>query len=219
MSPDTSGLDTQHVKASDGRVPQARGLATRTKLLQSTSALLQVHRYHDITVADIAGEAQTSTATFYQYFPDIASAALELVRLVIDEGGRMTKIVRETDWSGPSAYTGSEALASEFLSFWAEHMAILRVLDLFLAEGDRRFYELRLRFLSEVTDEITHAAGRYRTHSGEASSAEPRAVGAVLVSMLAHVAAHQTGMQTEGIATAETQKVMAQIIHHAITGR
>ncbi|MGW0002400.1 TetR family transcriptional regulator [Nocardia grenadensis] len=219
MSPDTSGLDTQHVKASDGRVPRARGLATRTKLLESTSALLQVHRYHDITVADIASEAQTSTATFYQYFPDIASAALELVGLVIDKGESMAKIVRETDWSGPSAYNGSAVLASEFLSFWEEHMAILRVLDLFVAEGDRRFYELRLRFLGAVTDEITHAAGRCHEHSGETNPAEPRAIGAVLVSMLAHVAAHQRGMQTEGIARTDTHQVMAEIIHHAITGR
>lgn len=216
MSPETSGRDTQHIKASDGRVPQARGLATRTKLLESTSALLRERTYHEITVADIANEAKTSTATFYQYFPDIASAALELVKIVTAEGGRLTSIVRETDWSGPSAYAGSEALASEFLSFWAEHMAVLRVLDIFLAEGDRRFYELRLRFLSEVTDELTDVATECR---GEATSAEPRAIGAVLVSMLAHVAAHQKGMETEGIATSETQKAMAQIIHHAITGK
>ncbi|MFM7069395.1 MAG: TetR/AcrR family transcriptional regulator, partial [Actinomycetes bacterium] len=55
------------MRAADGRVPGRRGLATRQRLLDHTAALLATTSYRDLTVVDIAREAGTSPATFYQY--------------------------------------------------------------------------------------------------------------------------------------------------------
>lgn len=61
-------------RAADGRVPGRRGQATRQKLLDCTADMLRTTSYRDLKVVDIAREAGTSPATFYQYFPDVESA-------------------------------------------------------------------------------------------------------------------------------------------------
>ena len=70
----------RHVRASDGRVPGRRGRATRDKLLGCTAELLEKTSYRDLKVTEIARCAGTSPATFYQYFPDVETAVLELAR-------------------------------------------------------------------------------------------------------------------------------------------
>jgi len=70
------------LRAVDGRVPGRRGLATRQRLLDHTAELLATTSYRDLTVVDIAREAGTSPATFYQYFPDAESALVALADAV-----------------------------------------------------------------------------------------------------------------------------------------
>ena len=53
------------LRASDGRIPGRRGLATRQKLLDATRAVLDTVAYRDLKVVDIARQAETSPATFY----------------------------------------------------------------------------------------------------------------------------------------------------------
>src|SRR5258708_4193522 len=66
------------VRTVDGRVAGRRGQATRTRLLECLAELLASTSYRDVTVIDVARQAGTSPATFYQYFPDIQTAVAEL---------------------------------------------------------------------------------------------------------------------------------------------
>ena len=59
------------LRAADGRVPGRRGRATRTRLLECTSDMLATTSFRELKVIDIAREANTSPATFYQYFADV----------------------------------------------------------------------------------------------------------------------------------------------------
>jgi AcrR family transcriptional regulator len=227
----------------DGRVPGARGLSTRGRLLGCTLALLGDRSYRDLAVIDIARAAGSSPATFYQYFPDVESAVLVLAEHMADEHGRLAAIVRGADWRGAGACPAAEALAAEFLAFWIDHQPILRVVDLASGEGDPRFRAIRTRLLNDVTNALAEAVDSMRGQprgqrpsqprgpgTGQPGSqlpgqpggqrdADPMAVAAVLVSMLSHVAAHQHGMAAWGIPVDDLRAVMARIVYQTVTGQ
>ena len=227
----------------DGRVPGARGLSTRGRLLGCTLALLGDRSYRDLAVIDIARAAGSSPATFYQYFPDVESAVLVLAEHMADEHGRLAAIVRGADWRGAGACPAAEALAAEFLAFWIDHQPILRVVDLASGEGDPRFRAIRTRLLNDVTNALAEAVdsmrgqprgqrpsqprgpgtgqpgGQLPGQPGGQRDADPMAVAAVLVSMLSHVAAHQHGMATWGIPVDDLRAVMARIVYQTVTGQ
>jgi AcrR family transcriptional regulator len=223
------GAGAREVRAVDGRVPGARGLSTRARLLGCTLALLGDQSYRDLAVIDIARAAGSSPATFYQYFPDVESAVLVLADEMADEHGRLAEIVRGADWRGARAYPAAMALAAEFLAFWIDHQPILRVVDLASGEGDPRFRALRTRLLNDVTNALAEAVGSMRGQPGRQRDVRPRgqrgqrdadpmAVAAVLVSMLSHVAAHQHGMAAWGIPVDDLRAVMARIVYQTVTG-
>jgi AcrR family transcriptional regulator len=219
----SGSLTSTDVRAQDGRVPGGRGLATRAKLLKSTHELLEERSYRDLATADIARQAGTSPATFYQYFADVESAVLVLAEQMAAEHTELSLIVRDADWRKPAASArAADALATTFLAFWQQHRSILRVVDLASAEGDGRFRALRTTLLNDVTNALAEAVRAVRAHGHQSTPAgptDPMAVAAVLVSMLAHVAAHAEGLGNWGIAPADTQIVMADIVHQSVTGR
>lgn len=207
----------EQVRAADGRAPGARGLATRSRLLDCTRELLRDRSYRDLSAIEIARDAGTSPATFYQYFPDVESAVLALAEELVAKRATLSGVVREADWTRPAAAaSASAALARTFIDFWSEHRFVLRVVDLASTEGDPRFRALRTALLNDVTNALAEAVRRCR---GRRSGPDAMAVGAVLVSMLAHVAAHDAGLTAWGIASSDTQAVMAAIIADSVTGR
>ncbi|WP_460787670.1 TetR/AcrR family transcriptional regulator [Nocardioides maradonensis] len=52
----------------------------RERLLVGLTAALELREYHDVTIADIVGQARTSKRTFYEYFDSKQECFLALVR-------------------------------------------------------------------------------------------------------------------------------------------
>lgn len=181
--------------------------------------MLRTRTYRDLKVVDIAREAGTSPATFYQYFPDVESAVIALAEEMALEGTRFSQIVRDTRWRGRNGYDGAEALADEFFAFWEEHQSVLRVVDLGTEEGDPRFRTIRTRLLNDLTNALTEAVSQMKAEGRHPDAVDPAAMGAVLVSMLAHVAGHRYGLEFWGIRTSELRTAMARIIFWAISGQ
>ena len=140
----------KRLRATDGRVPGRRGQATRRKLLDTTAALLQTTSYRTIKVIDIARDAGTSPATFYQYFADVEQAVLVLAEEVARDAVQLTEFVRG-DWSPDASDATARAVVEKFMDFWEGHRAVLRVVELATEEGDLRFQRLRVRALSGLT--------------------------------------------------------------------
>lgn len=61
------------------RAPQARGLATRERLLQAAEHLFTRFGYDGTSMSDIAGRARVSVGTLYHHFADKHSMLLELI--------------------------------------------------------------------------------------------------------------------------------------------
>ena len=139
--------------------------------------MLRTTSYRDVKVVDIAREAGTSPATFYQYFPDVESAILVLADdMVLAGGERFADLVSASSWRGKAGYEAAEALAQEVLDFWAEHQPVLRVVDLATDEGDGRFANVRTRLLNDLGAQLhrnqrrlvapgTTAEDRYARHA------------------------------------------------------
>ena len=210
--------DDEDLRAVDGRVPGRRGRATRQRLLECTRDLLTTTGYRDVKVIDIAREAGTSPATFYQYFADVEAAILVLGEELAKEGQHLTAIVTEGSWLGVDAYDTSLALIDALLEFWDDNRSVLRVMELATAEGDGRFQRIRVRLLNDITNALAEVAGTARAGGGLPKGIDPMAQAGILVTMLAHTAAHQYGFEFWGIRTAQLRASMARQVSWGVTG-
>ena len=209
----------EELRAADGRVPGRRGRATRQRLLECTTEMLQSGSYRDLKVIDIAREAGTSPATFYQYFADVEAAILVLAEEMALHAEKLPELVKSGTWRGKAGYERAEALVDGILGFWEEHRAVLRVVDLATAEGDQRFRQIRTRFLAKVTDTLAEVYIGFRDEGKHPPDLEPRAVAGSLVAMLTQVAQHRWGFEFWGIKTAEARQAMSRQVYWGITGQ
>ena len=181
--------------------------------------MLQAGSYRDLKVIDIAREAGTSPATFYQYFADVEAAILVLAEEMAIDAERLPDIVRAGPWRGRSGYERAEALVDGMLGFWDQYRAVLRVVDLATEEGDQRFRQIRTRLLTKVTDSLADVYVAFRDEGRHPPHLDPRAVAGSLVAMLSQVAQHLYGFEFWGIKTAGVREAMARQIYWGITGQ
>lgn len=213
------GTETEP-RAADGRVPGRRGLATRQRLLDCAADMLRTTSYRDMKVVDIAREAETSPATFYQYFPDVESAMLVLADDMVQLGvERFAQLSAATAWRDKDGYSGADAIAGGILEFWDEHQAVLRVIDLASEEGDARFANVRTRLLNDLNNTLAAAAREQQAQGRGQEGLDPNAIAGVLVAMLAHVSAHRMGFEFWGVRSDQLRSTMARIIFWSVTGQ
>lgn len=210
--------DPESMRAADGRMPGRRGRATRQKLLECTGAMLATTSFRDVKVIDIAREAGTSPATFYQYFADVEGAILVLAEEIARQGSHLTAIITEGDWDDASAGATALRLVDAFLAFWEDNRAVLRVIDLATDEGDDRFRKIRVGLLNDITKALAEVAQASVTSRRLPRGTDPMAAAGILVSMLAHVAAHQYGFEFWGIRTKDLRTSMARQVCWGVTG-
>ena len=73
------------------------------RLLECTAELLETTPWRSIKVIDIARQAGTSPATFYQYFENVEQAILVLAEELIEGAGELAELV-EGDWSEDASW-------------------------------------------------------------------------------------------------------------------
>ncbi|MFF1722677.1 TetR family transcriptional regulator [Streptomyces sviceus] len=210
---------TGQVRTVDGRVAGRRGQATRQKLLDCLSEMLSSSPYRDVKVIDVARKAGTSPATFYQYFPDVEGAVLEVAEQMATEGGQLTQLLDGRSWVGKAGWQTAQELVDGFLEFWRKNDAILRVVDLGAAEGDKRFYKIRMKILNSVNNSLADAVAELQSKGRVDKDVNPAAVAGSLVAMLAAVASHQKGFQSWGVKQAELKPNLALLVHLGVTGK
>ncbi|KAF3469646.1 TetR family transcriptional regulator [Streptomyces sp. Tu 3180] len=207
------------MRTVDGRVAGRRGQATRQKLLDCLSEMLSSSPYRDVKVIDVARKAGTSPATFYQYFPDVEGAVLELAEQMASESTGLTELLEGRSWAGKAGWQTAQELVDGFLEFWRKNDALLRVVDLGAAEGDKRFYKIRMKILNSVNNSLADAVTALQTKGRVDKDVNPAAIAGSLVTMLAAVASHQKGFSSWGVKQAELKPNLALLVHLGITGK
>jgi len=219
LTPVPGSVKTQDdLRAADGRLPGRRGRATRQRLLECTAEMLRTTSYRTLKVIDIAREARTSPATFYQYFADVEDAILVLAQEMATDGARLVRLVAEGNWKGKTGYQTALDLTDLFFDFWDQHRPVLRVVDLTTEEGDRRFRNIRVRLLNNVTTELAQVVAGFQSE-GKNLGVEPVAQAGVLVTTLANTAAHHYGFEFWGIRTADVRISVARQVFWGATGQ
>jgi AcrR family transcriptional regulator len=182
--------------------------------------MLGDHTYRDLKVVDIARAAGTSPATFYQYFPDVNTAILALAEeMVVDASATVLALVREGPWKGGAGFDTATAIAGGFISLWERHWPLMRVMELTSAEGDERFRHVRTQLLNQFTVALADVIREMAEARGGVVTTDPMATAGVLVSMLAHVAAHRYGFEVYGIRADDLETSMAHILFTSVTGQ
>ena len=202
----------------DRRVPGRRGGATRRRLLDCTAELLAKTSYRDIKIIDIAREAGTSPATFYQYFADVEHAVLVLAEELAPGGDEVAAIVRG-DWRGERGAVLARQVVQAFIEYYESHRPVFRVVDLATEEGDLRFQKLRTRALHGITQAFRDAIAASQREGRVGPEVDPDATAFVLIAMLAHSTAHLYGFEFWGVRTADSVESMARLLYWSITGR
>ncbi|MFI8189717.1 TetR family transcriptional regulator [Streptomyces sp. NPDC085946] len=207
------------MRTVDGRVAGRRGQATRQKLLDCLSEMLGSSPYRDVKVIDVARKAGTSPATFYQYFPDVEGAVLEIAEQMAAEGAGLTQVLEGRSWTGKAGWQTAQELVDGFLEFWRRNDAILRVVDLGAAEGDKRFNKIRTKILNSVNHSLADTVAELQSKGKVDKDVNPAAIAGSIVAMLAAVASHQKGFSSSGVKPAELKPNLALLVHLGVTGR
>ncbi|WP_436979386.1 TetR family transcriptional regulator [Streptomyces sp. enrichment culture] len=210
---------TGHVTTVDGRVAGRRGQATRQKLLDCLGKMLATSPYRDVKVIDVARKAGTSPATFYQYFPDVEAAVLEIAEVTLRESAALSELVAGRSWTGKAGRRTAEELVDGFLAFWRRHDAILRVIDLGAAEGDRRFVRIRTRIQGAIVKPLTESIDGLQAKGRGGSAISSAALAGSLVTMLAAVSAQPKSLQSLGAKQADLKPALTQLVHLGVTGK
>ncbi|WP_371497693.1 TetR/AcrR family transcriptional regulator [Kitasatospora sp. NBC_00374] len=208
---------TGQVRTVDGRVAGRRGQETRQKLLDCLREMLSTSPYRDVKVIDVARMAGTSPATFYQYFPDVEGAVLEIAEEMAEDSVGLKELVDGKSWAGKTGFTTSEDLVDGFLAFWRKNDAILRVVTLGAAEGDKRFFKIRMKVLNSVAGPLAEAV---KANQGKTDkSIDPAAVAGALISLLAAAAEHQKAFTSWGVKVKDLKPNLALQVYLGVAGK
>ncbi len=209
----------EDLRAVDGRVPGRRGRQTRDRLLDATAELLQTRGYRELSVVEIARHVGSSPATFYQYFADVEAAVLVLAARLHEDGERLGDLISSASWSGRAGWEATLDFIDAFLDFWTTHVHVLRVIDLAIAEGDGRFREARIALLNPVTVALCEVVAEMQARERHPEDVKPNAQASVIISMLAHVAAHLDGLTGWGVGEKEARVSLARMTYWSLVGR
>lgn len=210
---------TGQVRTVDGRVAGRRGQATRQKLLDCLREMLSTSPYRDVKVIDVARMAGTSPATFYQYFPDVEGAVLEIAEEMAKDSLELRELVADKSWAGKTGVTTAEGLVDGFLGFWRKNDAILRVVTLGAAEGDKRFFKIRMKVLNAVVAPLTDTLKDMQAKNRFDKSANAGAITGSLVTLLAASAEHQKAFDSWGAKARDLKPNLASLVYLGMTGR
>jgi AcrR family transcriptional regulator len=191
-------------------------LATRQRLIDTVAEMLDGTPYREIRVTDIARAAGTSPATFYQYFIDVEEVVLTLAEDTADLGARMSELLEGRKWRGLAGWQSACSLVDGFLDFWRQQQPVLRVVDLLTEEGDARFRRARVRMLNTLTVALAEVIAE--GGAADDPSLEAMAMAGALVSMLAHVASHQSGFESWDIHVSDLREAMSRLLYWGVTG-
>src|SRR5580658_8767974 len=108
--------DSGTLATTDGRVPGRRGRATRARLLECTADLLTQTPWRSIKVIDIARQAGTSPATFYQYFENVEQAILVLAEELMEGAAQLADLV-DGDWAEETSWGTARAVVTGFMDY------------------------------------------------------------------------------------------------------
>jgi AcrR family transcriptional regulator len=200
-----------------GRPLGPRALGTRNRLLEATVELLGKKSVRDVAVVDIARIADTSPATFYQYFKDVSDAILRLAERAAAEMPAMLDLI-DRPWHGSAGLDTARALSDAFVRHWDNHRPVLLVRNLAADEGDRNFQKVRREALRPVLDQLALKIEESKQAGQVGPEVHAYAAAAALAAILERLAAYHKELEPLGVTRSDLVETSARIIYQTVTG-
>ncbi len=201
-----------------GRRLGPRALHTRQRLLDATVALLNERSVRDVSVVEIARKANTSPATFYQYFRDVGEATLRLAEQAAEEMPAVIELI-DGSWRGQRGLDTVRAIVAAFVDHWDAYRAVLLVRNLAADEGDRRFQKVRRKALFPVIEHLARKVEEAKKQGLIPSEVHASAAAAAMASILERLAAYHREIEYFGVTREDLIETCARILFQTVTGR
>jgi AcrR family transcriptional regulator len=206
------------VIASDGRVIGRRALATRRRLLDATEALVSRTGMHDLKVVDITRSVGTAPATFYQYFPDVEAALMELFDEVSTALLDTVVPLLTPAWSTADDLARARRYVETYWSLWESRYAVLRAAIVRGDEGDPRWIEVRQRGYVPMLTALTETVSAAQRAGRVPVSLEPFSVASCGLAMLIPLMSYTTGPVREPGLQPLDRDSIARVLFASLTG-
>jgi hypothetical protein len=153
-----------------------------------------------------------SAPTFYRYFADINDALAACTVPMRERVDEIAALVSSRAWSRPRAVASALTVIDALASFWHEHRALYRVVDLLADEGHARFIEIKQHTFEPLTAAFADAMAR-------GARRDARVAAGVVVASLVHVTAREAGFEASGIAIEDLRRQLAEQVALMVTRR
>jgi AcrR family transcriptional regulator len=199
-----------------GQTMGAKGARTRLRLMEATGELLRSQPLRDLSVADIAKRANTSTSTFYLYFADTSAAVLAVIGQVTQSTPELQALALRS-WEGDC----QEARALQFVQAYIErcraYEPLFRVRNLAADEGDRQCDLLRFESARPLLMLIAARVAERRASGALPADIDPVSAAGAVLAMIERIAVTPNIAQ-RGVVTLDTIVRAASLFFTTLTG-
>lgn len=159
-----------------------KGLIMRKRIMDKVLELIKDSSYKDLTVADVAYEAGTSTSTFYVYFSDIEDVLFACVEEAAQDVNSVMEVLN-CPWD-----TGNmDAMVSDFvdcyMNVWARHAVEMRIRNQEADQGNIRFLQFRFESTKDIIDALEK-----KVAEAQPTAKNPRSLALVLFTAMERLA-------------------------------
>jgi AcrR family transcriptional regulator len=198
--PDSGGL------TASGIVPGRKGRRTRERLLAEVERRCLLVSHRTITVAQIAQAAGTSSATFYHYFPDIATAAAEAASAQLKQFDAVIASATEVVQSDASE-SACRAFVEAFFQYWDTRPGLLQAVATTPVEESPAFLRVLSDALAKLAKALAPAAGTGR---------QGMAVAGSLILMMSSGTARRIQFEGGGVSLETLIDAQAHVVHRVL---
>ncbi len=183
----------KEIRNLHGQKMGRKGRETRQRIMDVTLEMLKSRSYKDLTVSDVAFEADVSSSTFYVYFEDIEDvlfACIQAAALNLDP----LYDVLSGQWTRENLKDNIRKFVEIYSDLWEKYRIELRVRNLEADQGNLRFLNLRI----ETTRGILQALGKKVAQINPSLENPQQIAIAIHASMSALSAQHDIGIAGAG---------------------
>ena len=141
-----------------------KGLAMRKRIMEKALELIRDSSYKDLTVADVAYEAGTSTSTFYVYFADIEDVLFACVEEADQDLGSIMDVLNR-EWTADNRDAMVSEFVDSYMRIWEKHSVELRVRNQEADQGNIRFLQFRLDSTRDIIEALEKKVVEAQPHA------------------------------------------------------
>lgn len=206
------------ILGADGRVLGSRAESTRTRLLDATSKLLSEAGVLELRIVDITREVGSSPATFYQYFIDVDAAILALAEQATHDEAPLVSHL-STGWDGDDGLRRAEEFVDDYMRYWDDHTAVLRVRNLKAEEGNVAFREARSKANLLLIQAMSAMVEQAQRDGRLPDTIHPFVTATAMIAMIERLLPYRTEIARRGAPAPALRDTLAILLYRSLTGR